>query len=85
MVEPEVLEIAEAYGARRLMLRDPAVDAIHLAVASYHRLDYVGTWNCRHLANANEVKHLAEFNVRMGLSIPALVTPHRLVPKKIEE
>src|SRR5438874_621711 len=27
-------------------------DAVHLAVASVARVDYVLTWNCRHLANA---------------------------------
>ena len=84
-VEGEVLEIAEAYRARRLMPRDPAADAIHVALASYYRMDYLLTWNCRHLANANKVKHLEVLNTRMGLSIPALVTPHMLMPWEVEE
>jgi predicted nucleic acid-binding protein len=84
-VEAEVLAIAEAYRARRLMPHDPAADAIHLALASYYRMDYLWTWNCRHLANANKIKHLEVLNVQMGLSIPALVTPHMLTPREIEE
>lgn len=36
-VENEVLEIAEAYQARRLMPKEPLADAIHLALASYYR------------------------------------------------
>lgn len=85
VVEPEVLEIAEAYRARRLMPHDPAADAIHLALASHYRMDYLVTWNCRHLANANKVRHLEVLNVQMGLAVPILVTPHMLMPKDAEE
>lgn len=82
-VEPEVLEIAEAYRARRLMPQDPAADAIHLALASYYRMEYLLTWNCRHLANANKLKHLEVLNTRMGLSVPVVVTPHMLWPNEV--
>jgi len=85
VVAPEVLEIAEAYRARRLMPRDPAADAIHLALASYYRMDYLLTWNCRHLANANKAKHLEVLNVQMGLSVPVLVTPYMLLPVEMDE
>ena len=85
VVEPEVLDIAEAYRARRLMPHDPAADAIHLALASYYRMDYLLTWNCRHLANANKAKHLEVLNVQMGLSVPVLVTPYMLLPAEIDE
>jgi predicted nucleic acid-binding protein len=82
-VEAEVLEIAEAYRARRFMPQDPAADALHLALASYYRMDYLLTWNCRHLANANKLKHLEVLNTKMGLSIPAVVTPHMLWPEEV--
>jgi predicted nucleic acid-binding protein len=84
-VEDEVLRIAEAYRARQLMPRDPAADAIHLALASYYRVDYLLTWNCRHLANANKLKHLEILNTTMGLSVPAVVTPHMLWPKDVSD
>ncbi len=80
----EVLEIAEAYRVRRLMPRDPAADAIHLALASYYRMDYLLTWNCRHLANVNKIKQLEVLNTRMGLWIPVLATPHMLIPREPE-
>lgn len=81
-VEREVLDIAEAYQAQRLMPRDPAADAVHLALASFYRMDYLLTWNCRHLANANKVRHLEALNTRMGLSIPILATPYMLLPRE---
>lgn len=81
-VEAEVLEIAEVYQAQKLMPQDPAADSIHLALASYYRMDYLLTWNCRHLANAQKVRHLEVLNARMGLSIPILATPYMLLPKE---
>ena len=79
-VDAEVLDIAEVYRARTLMPQDPAADAVHLALASHYRMDYLLTWNCRHLANANKARHLETLNVQMGLSVPRLVTPHLLLP-----
>lgn len=35
-------------------------DAIHIAVATVHGLDYLLTWNCKHIANAQIQKKLAE-------------------------
>jgi len=81
-VEREVLDIAEAYRARGLMPRDPAADSVHLALASFYRMEYLLTWNCRHLANANKVRHLEALNTRMGLAIPILATPYMLLPKE---
>ena len=81
-VAREVLDIAEVYRVQKLMSHDPAADAVHLALASFYRMDYLLTWNCRHLANASKVRHLEVLNSRMGLSIPILATPHMLLPKE---
>jgi hypothetical protein len=58
---------------------DPGGDALHLALASYHRCDFLVTWNCRHLANANKFGHIRRVNVLLGLFVPALVTPLELL------
>lgn len=82
-VNREVLELAETYRVRRLMPRDPAADSIHLALASYYRIDYLLTWNCRHLANVNKIKELEVLHTRLGLWVPLLATPHMLVPPEV--
>jgi predicted nucleic acid-binding protein len=76
----EVLDIADVYQDRGLMPGPPVRDALHLAIASYYRLDYLPTWNCKHLANANKFRHLEIINQSMGLSTPLLVTPEMLQP-----
>jgi len=76
----DILQIAEVYRIRQLMPRHPAADAIHLAMAGYYRMDYLLTWNCRHLANARKTPHFEELNQSMHLHVPLLVTPHQLRP-----
>ena len=78
-IEHAVAEIVEAYVARNVMPRDPVGDALHLAVASYHRCDFLLTWNCRHLANANKFDQIRRVNTMLGLFVPALVTPLELL------
>jgi predicted nucleic acid-binding protein len=78
-IEPAIADIVEMYIQHRLMPADPAGDALHLAIASYHKCDFLVTWNCRHLANANKFGHLRRINTLLGLFVPAIVTPLELL------
>jgi hypothetical protein len=78
-VEPAIAEIVQAYIRHKVMPADPAGDALHLALASYHKCDFLVTWNCRHLANANKFGSIRRVNTLLGLFVPALVTPLELL------
>jgi len=78
-IDPAVDDIVEAYIRHRLMPLAPGGDALHLALASHHRCDFLLTWNCRHLANANKFGHIRRINASLGLFVPALVTPLQLL------
>ena len=84
-VEPPVIDIVEAYIARHVMPADPTGDALHLALASFHRCDFSVTWNCRHLANANKFGHIRRVNTLLGIHVPALVTPLELLAENDDE
>ena len=71
--------IVDTYIENKLMPGNLTGDALHLALASFHECDYLLTWNCRHLANANKFKHIREINRRLGLKTPELVTPLELL------
>ncbi len=75
----EIDGIVQAYIEHKLMPQDPAGDALHLALASFYKCDYLVTWNCRHLANANKFGHIREINRILGLKSPDLVTPQELL------
>ena len=74
-----VAEAVDAYIANHVMPDDPGGDALHLAAASFHRCDFLVTWNCRHIANANKFGHIRRVNGILGLGNPALVTPLELL------
>jgi|SRR6266853_2395447 len=78
-VEPTIAEIVKAYIRHKVMPNDPIGDALHLALASFHKCDFLLTWNCRHLANANKFGHIRRVNAMLGLYIPLLVTPLELL------
>jgi hypothetical protein len=59
-VEPPVMDIVDTYIARHVMPADPAGDALHLALASFHQCDFLVTWNCQHLANARSLVTFVE-------------------------
>lgn len=79
LVEPAIADIVDVYIARTVMPRDPAGDALHLALASFHGCDFLLTWNCVHLANANKFQHIRRVNTLLGLKTPAIVTPLELL------
>ena len=70
-----IADIVEAYINHQLMPVDPTGDALHLAIASYYNCDFMLTWNCKHLANANKFSHIRRINGILGLFVPTLVTP----------
>ncbi len=74
----DIKEIARFYIENHLMPLDIQGDAIHLAYASYYKIDFLLTWNCNHLANANKKQHIKIINGRLGLSTPEIITPLEL-------
>ena len=78
-VEPAIAEIVQGYIRHKVVPADPGGDALHLALASYHKCDFLVTWNCQHLANANKFGHNRLVNAILGLFVPALVTPLELL------
>jgi hypothetical protein len=78
----DIDNVANVYIQNFLMPNDVFGDAIHLAYASFYHIDFLLTWNCNHLANANKKKHINIINTRMELSIPELITPLELFTEK---
>jgi predicted nucleic acid-binding protein len=77
--EEAVEETVRFYLQHRLMPQGAFGDAVHLALASLHKCDFLVTWNCKHLANANKLDHIKRINGLIGLTTPQLVTPLELL------
>jgi hypothetical protein len=82
----DLLEIAPEVEilAQRLLdfnaLPPPArVDALHLAVATINGMQYLMTWNCKHLANAFLWDTIYNTCRLAGYQPPAILTPYELL------
>lgn len=78
-----VNEAVEVYIERYVMPRHPSGDAVHLALASFYKCDYLLTWNCVHLANANKFGHIRAVNILLGLHVPQLTTPLEMIGENL--
>ena len=59
--------------------RKAAADAAHIAVAAYHRIDFLLTWNLTHIANAELRPRIEAVCRASGHSVPILCTPDELM------
>ncbi|HNQ14240.1 MAG TPA: PIN domain-containing protein [Pyrinomonadaceae bacterium] len=75
----EVAILAEGYVSRGIFHRRFLADAVHVALASFHKIDYLVTWNFGHLANVRKQARIRLFNTAAGFFSPVVVTPEFLV------
>jgi hypothetical protein len=74
-----VLDLAEQFLERSNLPAKADIDAVHIAVATVHGMDYLLTWNCKHIANAQIQGKLAEISLDFGYELPILCTPYELL------
>ncbi len=75
----EAAILAEGYISRGIFHRKYIGDALHVALASVHKIDYLVTWNFGHLANVRKQARVRLFNTAAGFYVPMIVTPEFLV------
>ena len=54
-------------------------DALHIAVATIHGMDYLLTWNCKHIANAEKEHAIAAVCRSSNFEPPIICTPEELM------
>lgn len=54
-------------------------DALHISLATVYGLNYLLTWNCRHIANAHIQKKLSQISSQSGYELPTICTPYELI------
>jgi predicted nucleic acid-binding protein len=75
----EVAILADGYISRGIFPRKYMADAVHVALASFHKIDYLVTWDFGHIANVRKQARLRMFNTAAGFFSPVIVTPEFLV------
>lgn len=78
-VSPEAIELGESIARGGVLPHRAARDALHLGIATVHGIDYLLTWNCTHLANAEIVRVANRFIEARGYEPPIICTPDELM------
>ena len=75
----EVEALTTLYIEKRIIPARYEHDAAHLALATVHEIQFLCTWNFRHLANALALKRFQQTNEKQGLFVPQVCTPEQLL------
>ena len=77
--------LAKALIAGGTIPRKASDDAMHLALASVYAMNYLLTWNCRHLANVEIMERAEAVVIAHGFRPPCVCTPDQLMGEMGEE
>ena len=76
---PEIPQIANGIMALGVLPSNAQVDALHIAAVAHHRIQYLLTWNCRHIANAKILPRIHGVMTDLDIPIPIICTPEELL------
>ena len=75
----EILALANTLVTEGPIPENSKEDALHIALATVHGLDYILTWNCRHIANAEMRIGVSDICISQGYQTPIICTPEELM------
>lgn len=75
----EANELAEIFINQKIVSEKVGEDMLHIAVATVYGTDYLLTWNCRHIANAEIIKKISKICIEEGYEMPIICTPEELM------
>jgi hypothetical protein len=78
-IDAEVEALARSLLDQGVLPERAAEDALHIAIASVHGIDYLLTWNCRHIANAEIQRVVRAVCLAKGYDAPIVCTPAELM------
>lgn len=78
-VTQEATELAEQLVQHGPLPQKAEVDALHIGVAAVHGMEYLLTWNCKHIANARMRSQIEAICRGMGYEPPVMCTPEELL------
>jgi hypothetical protein len=78
-ITEEVSEFARLLIRRNVLPENALDDALHIALAAVHGTDYLLTWNCRHIDNAQTKPLIRYLCLDAGLPYPEICTPEELM------
>ena len=82
---PQIGVIASEIISRAILPPKASIDALHIAMVAHHRIQYLLTWNCKHIANATILPRIHDVLTELGCPIPIICTPEEMVDNDSED
>ena len=76
---PEADALVERLLRMDIIPAKAATDAVHLALSAAHRMDYLLTWNCKHIHNLKLERRIEAACAEFGFTCPIICTPAELM------
>ena len=77
--DPRADALAAAILRSSVLPANATADAMHIAIATVNGMDFLVTWNCRHIANGFVLRRIVRLSRDLGLEPPIVVTPEELM------
>ncbi|MCX6049113.1 MAG: type II toxin-antitoxin system VapC family toxin [Chloroflexi bacterium] len=77
-VTDNAIQLAALLIQKRAMPAKAVQDALHIAIASVNRIQYLLTWNYKHIANATMREAINQICREAGYTAPVICTPAEL-------
>ena len=78
----EAIALAQEFLQQSNLPPKASNDALHMALATVYGLDYLLTWNCKHMANAQIQRKLSQISLELGYILPFVCTPYEFISSK---
>ena len=75
----ETEKLAESLIHAGVVPHRASVDASHIAIAAIRRIDYLATWNLRHIANETKLPEIRRVLTMLDYHTPKICTPAKLM------
>jgi len=79
LVTDQATDLARDILAKGFLPQKAFPDALHIAIAAVHQVDYLLTWNCKHIANLEVLPRIADLCESLGIILPIICTPEELL------
>lgn len=78
-ITDEIIGLSEKLMENKCLPPKAVEDSLHIAIASIHNMDYLLTWNCKHIANAKMRPLIEKVIYDSGFLAPIICTPEELL------
>lgn len=78
---PDAIHLADNLQQRLALPSAAKTDVLHVALTCYYEIDFLLTWNLRHIANGRVMRALSLFHDETNISIPTICTPDEFLER----